>query len=228
MKRAFLAALVIGGTLWATVSQATLTLNFAGVNGSEIQFSGSTFNITGDPSAQFQIQSTVGGIGSADNLYGGFSGGPWTIGTISSTTIGAITTQNAAVTPTMGSTITINDGTALLTGSINWVEITTINNGGILNDSAVVNVTGLSYSGVNQDLVSLATLAGGDGSLNLSFSFTSGGMLTDLTDGGTYGTSYSGSIAAVPEPTTLIAGALLLLPFGVSTLWIVRKQSRVA
>ena len=128
----------------------------------------------------------------------------------------------------MGSTITINDGTALLTGSINWVEITTINNGGILNDSAVVNVTGLSYSGVNQDLVSLATLAGGDGSLNLSFSFTSGGMLTDLTDGGTYGTSYSGSIAAVPEPTTLIAGALLLLPFGVSTLWIVRKQSRVA
>jgi len=226
MKRALLAVLVVGGTLWATVSQATLTLNFAAANGSEIQFQGSTFNITGDPSAQFQIQSTVGGTGSADLLYGGFSGGPWTIGTITSQTIGSTAIQNAAVSA--GGTITINDGSALLTGNINWVEVTSVNNAGALNDSAVVNVTGLSYSGVNQDLQSLATLAGGDGSLNLSFQFTSGGMLTDLTDGGTYGTSYSGSIAAVPEPTTLIAGALLLLPFGVSTLWIVRKQSRVA
>lgn len=32
------------------------------------------------------------------------------------------------------------------------------------------------------------------------------------------------SLAAVPEPTTMIAGALLLLPFGASTLRILRKN----
>ena len=32
----------------------------------------------------------------------------------------------------------------------------------------------------------------------------------------------------VPEPTTMIAGALLLLPFAASTLWIARRQSRAA
>jgi hypothetical protein len=31
-------------------------------------------------------------------------------------------------------------------------------------------------------------------------------------------------VSAVPEPTTMIAGALLLLPFGASTLRILRKK----
>jgi hypothetical protein len=35
-------------------------------------------------------------------------------------------------------------------------------------------------------------------------------------------------LTVVPEPTTLIAGALLLLPFGASTLRILRKQNRAA
>jgi len=34
-------------------------------------------------------------------------------------------------------------------------------------------------------------------------------------------------LAPVPEPTTVVAGALLLLPFGVSTLRILRKDSKV-
>jgi hypothetical protein len=34
-----------------------------------------------------------------------------------------------------------------------------------------------------------------------------------------------GSPAGVPEPTTMIAGALLLLPFGASTLRILRKRT---
>jgi hypothetical protein len=35
------------------------------------------------------------------------------------------------------------------------------------------------------------------------------------------------ALTAVPEPTTLLAGALLLLPFGISTLRILRKKSAV-
>jgi hypothetical protein len=33
-----------------------------------------------------------------------------------------------------------------------------------------------------------------------------------------------GTLTAVPEPTTMIAGALLLLPFGASTLRFMRKN----
>lgn len=33
----------------------------------------------------------------------------------------------------------------------------------------------------------------------------------------------AGGLAAIPEPTTLIAGALLLLPFGVSTVRVLRR-----
>jgi len=36
------------------------------------------------------------------------------------------------------------------------------------------------------------------------------------------------SFSTVPEPTTMIAGALLLLPFGASTLRILRKQNQAA
>ena len=34
------------------------------------------------------------------------------------------------------------------------------------------------------------------------------------------------SLTAVPEPTTMIAGALLLLPLGVSTLRLLRKNRK--
>jgi hypothetical protein len=41
---------------------------------------------------------------------------------------------------------------------------------------------------------------------------------------GFFGPNLSFSISTVPEPTTMIAGALLLLPFGASTLRILRKN----
>src|SRR5208282_6037836 len=198
MKKILLATLFVGGVLWATVSQAQLTLSLSGANGSQIEFGANNvandFTITGG-SDQWQITSTAGGTGSANGLYGNFSGGPWSIGTISSTTIGSITIQNAPVT-TAGGTLTISDGTSLLTGTVNWMQVQTVNNGGSLNASALVNITGLVYSGINADLL---TLAQGDGSVTLGFQFTSNGMLTELTDGsGPYYTTYNGTITAVP------------------------------
>jgi hypothetical protein len=41
---------------------------------------------------------------------------------------------------------------------------------------------------------------------------------------GSTGVMYLDDVSIVPEPTTLIAGALLLLPFGVSTLRMLRKR----
>ena len=42
---------------------------------------------------------------------------------------------------------------------------------------------------------------------------------------GTIADNTQGFVVAVPEPTTMIAGALLLLPFGASTIRILRKRS---
>jgi hypothetical protein len=78
---------------------------------------------------------------------------------------------------------------------------------------------------------------------NAGLYFTGGGIQVNLfsTTGYGYGYSLYGyppawvpqvdngtatiSLAAVPEPTTMIAGALLLLPFGASTLRILRKRT---
>ncbi len=223
MKKILLATLVVGGVLWATVSQAQLTLAITGQTGSEIQFSGPTFTITGGAN-QWLIGPTTGGTGSANGLYGNFSGGPWSIGAITTTTpVVGVTEEDAPVT-TAGGTLTINDGAGyLLTGTVNWMQVQTINSGGSLNASALVNVTALAYSGLNADLL---TLAQGDGSVTLAFQFAPGEDLTTLiSGGGPYSTSYNGSITSVPVPeaTTMIAGALLLLPFGASTLRILRK-----
>ena len=49
--------------------------------------------------------------------------------------------------------------------------------------------------------------------------------LASIVDGGA---SANVAILAVPEPTTMIAGALLLLPFGASTLRILRRNRVVA
>jgi len=48
---------------------------------------------------------------------------------------------------------------------------------------------------------------------------TAAGVVIDVTGGASI------SLAPVPEPTTMVAGALLLLPFGASTLRILRKRT---
>lgn len=58
-----------------------------------------------------------------------------------------------------------------------------------------------------------ATLTPG-GSGNLTFSWADSGIRSAFID----------DVSLVPEPTTFIAGGLLLLPFGVSTLRILRKS----
>jgi hypothetical protein len=61
-----------------------------------------------------------------------------------------------------------------------------------------------------------------DASGNATYSPNSGAL--GYFDGGVNWTFQSGGTPPVPEPTTIIAGALLLLPFGASTLRILRKR----
>jgi hypothetical protein len=57
----------------------------------------------------------------------------------------------------------------------------------------------------------------------LDFSVYDSGTLVGATT-----LTWNGSEFDVPEPTTIVAGALLLLPFGASTIRILRKQNRAA
>jgi hypothetical protein len=53
------------------------------------------------------------------------------------------------------------------------------------------------------------------------------GYVNDVTINGTTYDFEPNSVSSVPEPTTIIAGALLLLPFGASALRILRKKQTV-
>jgi len=85
-----------------------------------------------------------------------------------------------------------------------------------------VNVTDLSYSGSNADLMKLA--AGGPTAMNLSFQFSPGETLTQLSTGNSpFLTSYSGSIAAVPEPTSF--GSFLVGTFVLGSARLFKKRA---
>ena len=219
-------AVAVGLVVSAGTSQAVLSLSFSnqGLN-TGIQFNGasSSFQLNPAPgslaSPQFAVTSETGGISSI-GLKGWINGSPWTIGTI--TTVGAL--QTASVTG-LGM-LFLNDGLGNnLTGNLNWMSIETLQSLGGINAALNVNITGLTYAGLNADLLALAT--GGNGSLNLTFQFNPGQSLSQLTVGSAQIGSYSGSLAgaAVPEPTTVIAGALLLLPFAASTLSSLRNRT---
>ncbi len=223
MKSILLKTIVIGATLSATLTQAALTLDLSSLPGSAIAFGGSSsdFTITDNGSGQqWWVTEENGGTGSALALYGMFTGGPWSYGPI--TVNGA--DQTATVTTTTGA-FEITDASSLqATGNVNWVQVSThdLGNGGV-NADVTVNISGMAYSGLNADLQTL--VASGQGSVDLSFSFSTSATLTDLSTGsGPYDTSYAGSLTAVPEPTTVIAGVLLLLPLAAGGLRAFRKN----
>ncbi len=224
--------------LLALTSQASLTLNFSSTPGSTIQFNGSQssfqFNDStlGSYSGSQWVIGSESGIpapaNSALGLFGVVEGGPFHYGAI--TTDGQV--ETASVTGPNGN-LSINDGSShFLTGTVNWMTVSTYNSIGGINAALTVNVSDLAYGGLNTDLLRVVTEAGTyGGAMNISFQFNPAEDLIALTSGTPpdgvsgppYTTSFSGSLA-VAEPTTMIAGMLLLLPFGASTLRVLRKK----
>ncbi len=193
-------SVVLALTLTTAMVQGVEIFNFNNLNAAAIQFNGSASSFQFNPSSGFQwsITSESGGTGDATGLQGFFSGGPWVYGAI--TSVSGI--QYATVTTTSG-TLTINDGAGYLaTANVDWLQVLTSGGAGYLNVSAAVNLSDLSYSGANTDLLSFFSAPAGI--LDLSFTFNPVKQLSDLTSGsGPYTTSYSGSLTAVPEPGTL-------------------------
>jgi hypothetical protein len=126
--------------------------------------------------------------------------GTFSIGTI--TTIGGVST--APVTGT--GTFVIHDGLGHnLTASLTWVDITQFGTAGFLDVNGQVNLTSITYTGINPDLVSLRNA--GFAVDALSFTFTPAVALTLLRNGpGSHSTSFSGSVSfAVPDGGTAVA-----------------------
>lgn len=221
----------MAGLAFLTVtSHAQLSLDFASTPGSTIQFNGAS------SSFQFNASTSTkhGGIyvgtqwdisgGSAEGLFGVVNNSPFYYGSITTIISGSDIDETAQVCGPQGGMVINDEAGFFLTGNVNWVQVATHDYAGGLNAKLTINVTDLTYAGTNADLMVL--VAGGSGAMDLTFQFAPGKMLTDLTTGsGPYVTSYSGSISAVPEPTTL---ASFLLGLGVLVCSWRLKQSRNA
>jgi hypothetical protein len=129
-------------------------------------------------------------------------------------TVGAITVNGSLQTaPVTGSgTFSIVDaGGFALSGTLQWLDVFTLGTTGGTNVGGTVNLTGLTYTGSNADLIALRNLLAA--SVVSSFQFVPGIPLTDLVNGGINSTSYSGTLTArVPEPSLswLLAGAVAI------------------
>jgi len=205
----FLIGLGCARNAWA------ITLNFSGLDGSDLNFWGSQFtfsSVSANDPDQFYVAS-VDGPGSGDSLgLDGYiaPGGPFTIGTITIQGIHGVD-QSAPVTGTGIVHITDNDGVDL-TGSMQWENIENLGIGGILNLTGLVNVTSITYpSNFSSDpSIDLETLAaGGDASDVVTFQFSPGMDLQELVQFGD-STSYGGSITnnTLPEPTPIALAGL--------------------
>ena len=219
---AVLACLALAGS----EAHGAITLGLANVSGAEVSFAGdgSTsggghFNFTpGGGSDQFFLNNWYGPGGTGDSVAAADKGnmsGTYQIGTI--TTVAGV--ESAPVTGT--GTLTIHSGSGDLTASLTWDTIQTSGTAGSININGVLNLASVSYSGSQQDLIALA--APHVGTESISFTFVPGVSLDKLSSSAKM-TGFSGQLSAVPEPTTMLAGVLLLLPFGASTLRIYRKN----
>ena len=227
-----IATVAAGLAISAGTSQASL--NFAGINNAQFNGVGTTFQLNPIAGSSATPQFTFTGADSG--LTGWITGAPWTVnmGSLATATVGSITYQQATVGG--GGQLNIFDGIKTLTGNVAWLSIQTssLGQGGVGN-SLSLNLTSLAYTGLNPDLLALVA-TGTSGNINLTFQFSGVNPELSAIYGGTGVTtaSYSGSISSaaqvsnspVPEPSTVVAGALLLLPFGVSTVRILRKHKQ--
>jgi len=158
--------------------------------------------------------------GSANNDLGEITG-TYTIGTI--TTIGSV--SSASVTGS--GTFVIHDGTGHdFKADLVWNNITQQNTGGNLNITGGANLSNITYTGLDTDLLALT---GGTGlGINvLAFTFIPAVSLADLKSGAGAHTalSFSGTVAKAPDGGTtvvllgsaLVGMSVLRRKFGVMT-----------
>jgi hypothetical protein len=203
------ALLAVGTALLAWNTTRANEIDYSNVTGATINFNGdSTFNFaTTDLSGNmFSITSN----GPAQNLLGSI-GGTFTIGAV--TTVGVY--SSAPVTGT--GVLTIHDGASNdLTGTVSWLDMQQAGTGGSLNINGQLNLTNITYSGLNTTLLQIAHSHTANDTL--SFQFASTITLANLKTT-VESTSFSGSISAPDGGTTV-----MLLGFALSGLALMRRR----
>ncbi|MGH7996192.1 MAG: hypothetical protein ACREFX_07565 [Opitutaceae bacterium] len=192
---ALAAGLAVGNQALAS----PVTISYSSTAGSDITFTGGgNFNFTPVSGSNFQLND------GSDDL--GLITGAYKIGTISG--------NSAPVTDTTAGMISITDGSGVtLTADVSWVSITQNGASSALNEDGLANLTNISYSGSQADLIALA--AGGNGSDVLNFTFNPSESLSKMAAGG-LSTSFSGSLSSVPDS----GATAMLIGLGVAALGI--------
>ncbi|HRI15422.1 MAG TPA: VPDSG-CTERM sorting domain-containing protein [Verrucomicrobiota bacterium] len=218
-------AMASGYALLPQQAQA-IQFDISSIPGSEIVFTGggTTAGLSFTAGNNFQIDTSVGGTGDAAGLHGAFSG-TWTVGPVTTVTLVPLV-ETAPVTGT--GTMTIFDGTDTLTATVAWVQATSLKTIiSIATLGVTGNVTGVSYSGSNADLLQFASEA--DQTAVLSFTFPPPGKsLAQLVAGGVNATSFSGNIVGTPVSTPDSGTTLILLGLGLCGLAAVNMRARKA
>ena len=202
-------ATCMGVALSFASSALALQIDYATTTGSAISFDGSSHFSIGPGSDSFTI---VGG--SAAGLLGDISG-TFTIGSI--TTVG---TQSSASVTGDGELV-IHDGASNFKATLHWIDIVQVGTGSTLNDTGVLNLTGISYSGSNADLLALASA--GSAVNVLTFQFAPAVSLTELANS-SHSTSFSGSILTEPQVVPDGGMTVTLLGLALSGLALIRRS----
>jgi len=159
--------------------------DYAGTVDSFIQFNGdSTFTFT--PNTNNFVITSGSGLGLIGELTGNF-----TIGTV--TTFG----PNSVAPVTGTGVMVIHDGGNNLTAALEWDNIFQSGTLGALNTVGTVNLTSITYSGSNPDL--LALKVGGSGVNTFTFQFVPSVSLSTMVSS-PVATSFSGSIIPTTPP----------------------------
>lgn len=208
----------------ALVQEAkAIQFDISSIPGSEIIFTGGgpgTAGLTFSAGDNFQIDGVVGGSGSATGYLGSFAGS-WTMGPVTTVSVVPLV-ETAPVTGT--GTLSISDGTDTLTATVAWVEATSLKTIiSVATLGVTGNVTGISYSGTDPDLLAFA--AGLDETAVLSFSFPPPGQsLAELVADGTQGTSFSGNLVSTAVTVPDSGTTLILLGLGLCGLAFMRPK----
>ena len=197
-------------------SAKALEIDYASAPGGLIVFPGdSTFHFTAGNNTTITTGSCAGCAAAISGVF--------TISNIQIIVPGLAETGDVSGT----GAFVIHDGMGNdLTATLIWTAIAQVGAGNALNFHGSVNLTDITYSGTNADLV---TLAAAHSAIDvLSFQFTTQIDLTFLAvhPGGDITNSFSGTIATVPDGGTTVAllGVALLGIGGVRRMFRARKS----
>lgn len=205
-----------------------------GSSGSLLRISGvsDTFtfrNIQGDsipsPGYGFQVNSTGDSQGDHGRIMG-----RWNIGAVS--TVGDTQTTTELGLSSGSPELMLWDGNPgnVLLASVAWTEMSSVYNA--LNDTTSLrirgSISGITYSGAENDLQALRDNLDGDGLLTVLFSFSGNNSLTQLkAAGGNVDTTFNGYLEAAGEQIPDGGSAVLLLGSAFLMLGFVRRKVTV-